>query len=80
MTEVALGPCGGMLILLVSPQILLTQRLQGTQLTRENLRELEAVILAQVELQVEVVFDFGHGLGAEFQGTNIELLEKFRHT
>ena len=80
MTEVALGPCGGMLILLVSPQILLTQRLQGTQLTRENLRELEAVILAQVELQVEVVFDFGHGLGAKFQVTNIELLGKFRHT
>ena len=33
-------------------------------------------MLAQVELQVEVVLNLGHGLGAELQGASVEVLER----
>jgi hypothetical protein len=56
---------------------LFVQGLERTQIALNYVSGLgEAVVLAQMQLKVEIVFDFGYCLGAGIQRTCIEVLTK----
>jgi hypothetical protein len=60
----------------VSSHVRSVQGLERTQLALNYVSGLgEAVVLAQVQLKVEIVFDFGYCLCAGVQRTRVEVLQ-----
>jgi hypothetical protein len=61
----------------VSSHVRSVQGLARTQLALNYVSGLgEAVVLAQMQFKVEIVFDFGYCLGAGIQRTSVEVLTK----
>jgi hypothetical protein len=59
----------------VSGHVISVQGLERTQLALNYVSGLgEAVVLAQMQLKVEIVLDFGYCLGAGIQRTRVEVL------
>ncbi len=61
----------------MSSHVLSVQGLERTQLALNYVSRLgKAVELAQMQLKVEIVFDFGYCLGAGIQRTCVEVLTR----